>query len=87
MHSSENRTTGLKPRHLRTWCFDVLKQVLLGAIIYFVVASFVNKDKVIQPDATATLAPSSQASESRPPDGNEKPTATIMKAASLQHIQ
>jgi hypothetical protein len=84
MHISESRTTGLKPRHLRTWCFDVLKQVSLGAIIYFFVASFANKDKVIQPDATAALAPSSQA---RPPDGNEKSTATIMKAASLQHIQ
>jgi hypothetical protein len=62
----------------------VLKQIIVGAVIYFVVASFVNKDKVSEPDATAIVAPILQ---SRSPGGNEKPTTTAMTAVSLHPLQ
>jgi hypothetical protein len=60
MRLSGNRTIQVYPRNLRDWCLDVLKQIIVGAVVYFVVASFVNKDKVSPPDTTANVATSLQ---------------------------
>jgi len=74
MHIFGPRTTRLSARDLQDWSFDLLKQLFWGAVVFFVVASFVNKDKLSQSD---TATPPASTSQSPTAHGNEKPTAKM----------
>jgi len=60
MNIARSGTTRSDSRGLRGWCGDVLKQLFWGAVIYLVVASFANEDKVGQHETTMAKAASTQ---------------------------